>query len=228
MDNVNDDGFTPRLPKPIKRPCERCLTSIDTRIEPLRERVGKHGQKVREVCMACWDHYEEKEAKEAREGMNTEARGNIGFTEVQPVALHTTTAFSVADMRKGNAAAQRAASNHGDNMYPSRRFGAGYHDGHNAERYKPTGRVQTDMPPPPLPSNNHRSVAKITKGYTGNHREYEAHRAHAQQKVSSGQPAIHIGERKMSVLFAMHFEKAGKSGNYLLGNIEQEVELLPQ
>ncbi|KAF7797833.1 hypothetical protein EIP86_009039 [Pleurotus ostreatoroseus] len=227
-DSMPPPMWTTELEAPATRACQRtsCGRIVDLKKENMQYRKGYGhgaGTTFKWLCTQCSQYYNEKTANMNLDNLDPEKReGYIEFTRTQRHGSQSQAISDIQDIRKANAASQRAASNIGENMYPSRRLGAGYD-----EKSPP---VNSMMGPPEIPSGKQRNVVVIgkAKGYTRNHREYAAHRAQRQQAASGrAGPAAHIGERKGSVLFAMHYEREGRSGTCLLSNIEQEAEISP-
>ena len=121
--------------EPRYKVCERCKNVQDThKGERVYTCLGKEGRSARDLCVSCMEHYEEKRngpggtvsreegtfgvsEQMGRPSFATKAEAfAIDFTETQHVSHQYGRERSAPDaerIRKANAAAQRAASNHG-------------------------------------------------------------------------------------------------------------------
>ncbi|KAF7790442.1 hypothetical protein EIP86_001397 [Pleurotus ostreatoroseus] len=249
VDWTEDDG------PPPTRTCDSCKVTLSTATTTF-ERVSGKGPtgntSYRWLCPSCLQHYYNKlmgnqkkldhiyeeegrvptELREKYERRwylviptySTPANQNLpALVWTQTTATNTSPSIRARGsqdftrLEKASSAAQRAASHPEREPYvlPAARLPISGDASANSSRSMP--------PPAQLPQ--HRNVAQVIKGYTGAHREYGAQVEKMLGKISKP-VAGQIGQRKVSLLFALHYEREGRSGTSLLWNIEQEVEVV--
>ncbi|KAJ3559887.1 hypothetical protein NM688_g61 [Phlebia brevispora] len=220
---------------PLERVCERQKCSKKYSTEEMEFQYVQGGTKYgpptsRWLCAPCVEYYLDKMENNKREydAVWAERKGDLSTevkhsylnvytdreprTSTEPMAKRPN--LSAIPFEKASAAAQRAAS-HPDreaHVFPAQRM----------SNMPASSQKREMLPPADVPIR--RNVAQVKKGYTGAHRQYEVQRDKVVAQITKP-VASQIGQRQVNILFAMHFEKEGKSGTTLLWNIEEEREI---